>query len=521
MELRKDILKTENRRGAASTQVTFDEIFNLPDYLPDFHSVILSKGDVRLDETKAGPGHIMVKGAVKFKVLYRTGQNDWKVSSLDGEFPFQETLILESVDEFDMPQVDTVLEDLTIQMMNSRRLNIRALLEIKVSAWEREDLQIPIEIEGDDNAEVLKEEQTFLELVYRGRERCRIREEIKLPSNKPNIRQILWQQAQIFGMDSRVSEGRLTIQGEVQVFVVYLGEEEGSIQWFETKVPYQCNFQIPEADIDVIPYIIAKTQDFVCSVQPDADGEERIILAEADLLADIWLYREQTKELIRDMYALDRNLILEKNGVEIAGLHMKNESKCRVNDTIRLQDTENDILQICAGFGEVGLDRAEIVENGIAVEGTVRVQVLYLTSNDNAPIEAAEGLLPYSYVIEVPGMNGEEHFELQYNLELLSFLMKSSKELEVQAVVSLQALITKPCNINLIQNVTEESLDMNELNCQPGMIGLTMTAGDSLWEIAKKYHTTREAILSTNHIEGKSVAEGTKLLLIKKIAAGS
>lgn len=519
MELKKDTLKTESRRGAASTQVTFDEIYNLPDYLPDFHSVILSKGDVRLDESKCGSGHILVKGAVKFKVLYRTGQNDWKVSSLEGEFSFQETLNMEAADEFDMPQVEAQLEDLTVQMMNARRLNIRALLEIKASAWERVDLMVPVEMEAEVLPEILKEEQTFLELAYRGRERCRIREEIKLPSNKPNIRQILWQQAQIFGIDSRVSEGSLSIQGEIQIFVAYLGEEEGIIQWFETKVPCRCGFQIPEADLDVIPYIIAKTQDFICSVQPDADGEERVILAEADLLADIWLYREQTKELIRDLYALDRRLIPKESEAEIPQLHMKNESKCRVTDTIRLQDTGNEILQICAGFGEAGADTAQIVENGIAVEGTVRVQVLYLTSNDNAPIEAVEGMLPYNYVIEVPGIREDEKFELQYTLDMLSFLMKNGKELEVQAVVSLQAIVTKPCRIHLIEAVAEEPLDIGSLNGQPGMVGLTMTGKDSLWEIAKKYHTTEEAIRKTNQIEGKTPAQGTKLLLIKKVAA--
>ena len=122
-------------------------------------------------------------------------------------------------------------------------------------------------------------------------------------------------------------------------------------------------------------------------------------------------------------------------------------------------------------------------------------------------------------MIEVPGINPESDFEMQYSLELLSFLMKSSKELEVQAMVNFQTLVTQPFTMDLIQTVREEPLDLERLNNQPGMIGLTMSPKDSLWNIAKTYHTTREAILKTNHLEDKQVADGTKLLLIKQVSA--
>lgn len=49
MELKTEALYMEEKKGPAITQVTFDETYHLPDYLPDFFSVILSHGDVRLD----------------------------------------------------------------------------------------------------------------------------------------------------------------------------------------------------------------------------------------------------------------------------------------------------------------------------------------------------------------------------------------------------------------------------------------------------------------------------------------
>ncbi|MEI3280822.1 MAG: DUF3794 domain-containing protein [Eubacterium ramulus] len=40
----------------------------------------------------------------------------------EGEYPFQETLMLEEAGEFDMPQTEVFLEDLTVRMINARKL---------------------------------------------------------------------------------------------------------------------------------------------------------------------------------------------------------------------------------------------------------------------------------------------------------------------------------------------------------------------------------------------------------------
>lgn len=517
MELVKAQVQMERKKGTASAQATFDEVYNLPDYLPDLFSVILTSQDVRLDEIRPGTGQILVRGAIRFRVLYRTDQNDWKISSLEGEIPFQETLVMEQLDEFDMVSVEPVLEDLSVRINNSRKLNIRALLELKASAGERYDVELPASLETEKQPEIMKENLEFLELKYHGNEQCHIREELHIPSNKPNIGQILWQQAQFFGMETRITPGEVVIQGNIQVFLVYAGEESSGIQWFVEKVPYRCVFDIPEADSSLIPYVSVRPQNLGCSSGNDGDGEPRIILTEADLRADICLYGERSQELISDTYALDCRLVLDKEDVSLMTLRMKNESQCRVNETMKIQNPDQDILQICAGFGDAEIDHREITEDGILVEGAVRVQLLYLTSSDNAPVHGMEEVIPFKYIIEIPGITREDQIELRHSLEVLSFLMKNGREVEVQAVISFQALVTNPLNMEVIQNIHREDLKIEELNIQPSIVGLTLTPEDSLWKIAKKYHTTIEKIKKTNQLENDNVTQGMKILLIKQL----
>ena len=517
MELVKSQAQMEKRKGTASVQATFDEVYNLPDYLPDLFSVILTSQDVRLDEVKSGAGHVLVRGAIRFRVLYRTDQNIWKISSLDGEIPFQENLVMDQMDEFDMVSVEPVLEDLSVRISNSRKLNVRALLTLHASVKERYDVELPVGLETERQPEIMTEEREFLELKYHGKEQCHIREELLLPAGKPNIGQILWQQTQFFGMETRIAPGEVTLQGEIQIFLVYGGEENGGLQWFSDRIPWQCTFEIPEADSSRIPYVKVRTQSLNCSPENDGDGEPRGILVEADLRADICLYEERVQEMICDTYALDCSLVLEKEKAALMGLRMKNESQCRVNETMKIQNSDQDILQICAGFGQVGIDRREITEEGILVEGAVQVQFLYLTNSDQTPIEAMEEVLPFKYTIEIPEISGEDQTELQYTLEMMSFLMKNSREVEVQAVIGLQVLVTSRMETELIREVRREDLKIEELNTQPSIVGLTLTPEDSLWKIAKKYHTTIDRIKKTNHLENDRVTQGMKILLIKQL----
>ena len=99
MELRTEKVYTEEKKGPATTQLTFDETYHLPDYLPDFFSVILSRGQIRMDETKCSQGHVQVQGTLQFRVLYRTGQNEWNICSLEGEIPFHEMMTLDEAKE--------------------------------------------------------------------------------------------------------------------------------------------------------------------------------------------------------------------------------------------------------------------------------------------------------------------------------------------------------------------------------------------------------------------------------------
>ena len=84
MELIKKYIHMNREKGKAVTQITLDDDFNLPDTKPDLIRIILEKGEISLDEATITQDHVWLKGVLRFSLLYRSDQEEGKISSMNG-----------------------------------------------------------------------------------------------------------------------------------------------------------------------------------------------------------------------------------------------------------------------------------------------------------------------------------------------------------------------------------------------------------------------------------------------------
>ena len=96
MELRKESVQMLRVKSRATSQVTFDTDYNVPDAKPDIGRMIQNKGDISLDEVRLSDGRAFIKGNLNADLLY-VGEQEGKVYSLSAKLPFNETLNLEGI----------------------------------------------------------------------------------------------------------------------------------------------------------------------------------------------------------------------------------------------------------------------------------------------------------------------------------------------------------------------------------------------------------------------------------------
>lgn len=517
MDFIKKLLQTNQERGRASVQMTVESDFNLPDYEPDMIRLIDRKGVVRIHEIRVEPDQIVVSGALLFQAMYKCAETG-NICSLQGEVPFSETIHLEGVQETDHLIVQNNMEDLTIGMINSRKLNIRALLELSVVDHMEQQIQLPTGLE-DSSVQVLYQQRKMLQLITQKKDICRIHSEIPLPSNRPNISRLLWQSVQLRGLDSRIRNGEIELTGELLVNILYKGEDdERQIQCMETTVALHENIKCSACEPEMLFKLIPLQVQLEVTPAGDEDGENRILMLEGTLDFYLRVWKEEQQQVLEDAYSLQDELLLEREHVNLQSLLVKNDSKFKIADQIPLENQPAEILQLCASVGDVFIEDSRIAAGGIEAEGVLKVRMLYITASDEMPIGIAEGVIPFSKLVEAENIRSADTYELSAGIDQLTIILSDNSQADIKAVIGLDAIVFRRENTAMITGMGRQPEDLERYEKQPGIAGYIVKEKDRLWDIAKEHHTTVENVMQMNQLTGGQVSRGDKLLIVKQMS---
>ena len=540
MQLNKIKLHSCTTFASAQSQITLDDDYNVPDYRPDIVKVLKEKGELQFDEVKAAAGAAWLKGRLVFKVLYRSDQENGKISCLKGEIPFQEKLNMDGVQEYDVIQASGEIEDLTIGVIHSRKISVRAVILLKTEEPQEKEDELCVGIEADDGCEKRYRNTNILQLLCMKRDQCRQKSEITLPSSKPNVQEILWKSLEIRNLDTKMGQDGVKLSGEVLISVLYQEEEETDrVQWYETVIPLDCGVECDAGtEADIIYKVKARPASMELEVKPDYDGEERVLVLELVMNLDIRVWKEQEISMLEDVYSLKQEIIPVCTGVTLHHISVKNDSQCRLTEQMELAESQEKILQICSCEGTVHLESAELTEQGVRAEGILVTELLYITTDDQMPIGSAREIYPFEQLIEIPQQTARTErnkleelealerknklqTELDCRISQLSAVMLDQDHVEIKAVIGLDLLAFEQEQIDNITDMREEPLDMEQLQKRPGLVGYIAKDGDSLWSIAKENHTTVEDILRDNHRTDENLCRGEKILIVKKVELNS
>lgn len=540
MQLNKIKLHSCTTFASAQSQITLDDDYNVPDYRPDIVKVLKEKGELHFDEVKAAAGAAWLKGRLVFRVLYRSDQENGKISCLKGEIPFQEKLNMDGVQEYDVIQASGEIEDLTIGVIHSRKISVRAVILLKTEEPQEKEDELCVGIEADDGCEKRYRNTNILQLLCMKRDQCRQKSEITLPSSKPNVQEILWKSLEIRNLDTKMGQDGVKLSGEVLISVLYQEEEETDrVQWYETVIPLDCGVECDAGtEADIIYKVKARPASMELEVKPDYDGEERVLVLELVMNLDIRVWKEQEISMLEDVYSLKKEIIPVCTGVTLHHISVKNDSQCRLTEQMELAESQEKILQICSCEGTVHLESTELTEQGVRAEGILVTELLYITTDDQMPIGSAREIYPFEQLIEIPQQTARTErnkleelealerknklqTELDCRISQLSAVMLDQDHVEIKAVIGLDLLAFEQEQIDNITDTCEEPLDMEQLQKRPGLVGYIAKDGDSLWSIAKENHTTVEDILRDNHRTDENLCRGEKILIVKKVELNS
>ena len=500
----------------AVSQISLEDDINLPETSPDLNRIIFQEGNVVVSDAKVSKDHVALTGTLEVSILYLTEDDEEKLARIDGKIPFSETVYVEGAQPGDAMDVSSKIEDLSISVINSRKLSARSVITFCLQSETLFDEEAACDLEDGEHIEYRLKEMELARLAICKRDIFRLRQEMELPSHMPNIFRLIWQSVKISSIDFKPLDDKIGISGELTVFLLYESTQENdNVQYYETSIPFSGTIDCMGSREMMIPDIryCISSRDF--EVRPDFDGEERGFSMELVLDLCIKLYEEEKISILSDVYGTRKDVEADVKTGTFRKILVRNNGTCRLNEKIHI-DGNPQILQLIHSEGDVYVEDCIMTEEGAQIEGVIVIKCLYVTSDDKMPYSSLEQAIPFTYLLEAKGANKDTISGIRVTLEQLAVSMQDARELEAKIALDVAGILFEEFEEQLVTDIRVTEPDKAMRRKQPGMVVHVVSDGDTLWQIGKKYYMAVQRIKEMNALSGEEIKSGEKLLLVKE-----
>ena len=156
---------------------------------------------------------------------------------------------------------------------------------------------------------------------------------------------------------------------------------------------------------------------------------------------------------------------------------------------------------------------SRVIDDKVVLEGLLKTNVLYLDSLSKEVKSIVEEI-PFKTYIDVEGLDEIIKADVEIIIEKIDYKIEESN-LEVEAYLQNVISLTRVKNLDIILNLveTDEYIDKRK---RPSITIYIVQKNDTLWDIAKRYNTTVEDLISSNNIISlDNLMPGEKIIIEK------
>ncbi len=505
----------------------------------EIENIINQKEIVTTDGVVTRENQITVNGTINYNILYYP-KNSEMVCGEEKEINFEENIKLMGINSEDNANVTMEVLSSSIKPVDGKNYIYRIQLKAYIVVEKIEDLDVATAIDTDSQGEnyennfakensgknnvenimTKKRNIDSLAIMADKTDTFRVSEQIAVPHGKPPIGTIVWSDIRIKNQNIKTMEGSIIINGQLSIFIIYIPEMENMPeQWLEQTIDFNGQLEMSEATEDVVSYIELWLNNVNVQPEINQDNEMRNLSVSALLKLNVKLYKETSINVIEDVYKPGANLVPIMEPKTYQKLLVKNASRTKEVIKMKIDKTKGQLLQICNSQAEIKIENILVRDNSLKAIGKIKTCIIYISSDDRHPICCQCRESNFEHGIDAEGIEGNDEYFLNWKVEQVNANMLNADEVEIKAVIALEAIVFKKVEQNFVTEINQEPVDMEALNSAPVLKGYIVQKGDTLWKLAKENYTTIEKIMTVNNLENETIKKGDRLLIIKSCQA--
>lgn len=504
MELNLEQTRMRSFEPVLDTTIFQEETMEMivPDACPDILGIIDTEGRITLARKEVMDGRVELSGAIRVSVLYLP-EGGGGLRRLEAALPFTCAADGTELSRECRLHVTPGVSGAETKVLNPRKVLIRAEAMLACRAFSPRELAVASGAAAEAGAiqQRCEERETYL-ITCAASHPFGMSDDIELSGGKPEAAELLKYRAIPRCNDAKVIGNKLILKGEVRLALVYRGPEDG-VFTADFDLPFSQIMEVSNSSENsdhTVDVVVTKLD---CTMDPI--GEGRIFRLELELCAQAVLRETCHLTLLRDLYSVSHTAQITpaEHILRIRGEQgVKTQMLQEVLETPQNVRTADDVYFLPGSVSQ----RTEEGRRILTVSGILSA----LCVGEDGMVTGISRPIKAECPLELP-----EGARCDCSCRLGGELMALPTSGGVEVRIPLEFCYTtfqeaRATAVGRVELLEEDEEDETE---RPSVVLRMVSPREELWDLAKHYRTTEEAILSANGLETGTLPAG-KLLLI-------
>ncbi len=477
----------------------------LPDYCPDIQKILKCQVYPRiLDQSLAGD-RLELGGSYTVRVLYLGAEGN-AVRCCESSSPFSASIPLKRNIEEGKVKAFPRVEYINCRATSSRRLDIHGSFSLCARVLGRGDCEAVCGLSGDD-VEQQRETASYSRMSAFSVQPFSVEEVLELPSGKPEAENLIYSCAAVSLQDYKVIPNKVMVKGDVTLRLLYSSSLDSAVlETMEYAIPFSqmldCGGISEEMECDVRLSVVGTD----VQIKNDYSGGKVFFDAQVRISADMTAYQNSETGYVSDAYSkkYEMNLDFQQRNVDEL-LEIFSDSIVD-KASFPLEQGVSKVVDVWSELCTVSCAREE---NSLILRGKYSICILALSA-DGTPFYR-ERVADYEYKRPFAG-TGEARCDPEASVAGMSYRITSS-ELEVKTELAFSGAVFARKTCRMVEAAHADESKPRDRDRSAALVLYYAEPGEALWDIARAYCTSMEAIQRENGLESEAM-ESQGMLLI-------
>lgn len=476
----------------------------IPDVKPDILNAINTNGTVCIYKKEIMDGKIRLDGSINLYIMYLP-DNEEGVRSINTNLDFTQIMDIEEARENMIFEDEIELREIECKVLNGRKVNIKANLNILAKIYSNENMEIITQIEDNPDMQILNNKIEINSLIGRGTTKIYAKENINI-DNIDEVAEIMKTNFSIINKDIKISYNKVLAKADLDVRIMYL-TEDNRINVVSDKIPIMGFVDIPNVSEENICDITYSIKNII--VNPN-HNETHGIYVEAQIELVCASYEKKEINIIQDLYSPSKEIGFNKK--QIKAMTGKTNIKTELKIAQEIQIPEIIGHRLYDVEIKPTITNTNIMNDRIIYDGNIELKFIYESEN-SAMTDIKRIELPLNYSTEINGINKQSNIQTEISISSQDFIIGQNGNITCNINLDFEIDVSSTTTINIIDNLNEEE---NKDDKNYSMTIYFVKQGDTLWNIAKKFKSTIDDIVEVNGIEDANKIQIGQQLFIPK-----